>query len=399
MSLISDALKEAQRERSERSSDTSRQPAAVLEDFFPAAPRRRSRVRALLLAGVGIVAGAALVGALVGALVSKLRSKSVPTFSPPIAAADTAIAPARARTPTIASRAEPSIAPSTAPFAAVATTAQSPAAAVNAQPAKPANTPAASPASVARRATKERPPRVEAPGKLTSPPSPTSPASSTSSKEPAAAAPAALATNRVRVVLDPSSLRSGDSVFSRAFAEQTRGNYDRAAELYEKALQIKPVSPLVYNDYGALLASRGNHTAAIAMYNLGLKTDPADARLWMNLGDSYVTLGRHADAMSAYTEAAKFDPMNAGIKVRLAAEYLAIGDTANARRGYDDAAHIAPRDPAVHHAFGVFLQSQRDYRGAIREFQAFVELAPGKFPTETIAGVRTHVARLRALAR
>jgi Tfp pilus assembly protein PilF len=98
--------------------------------------------------------------------------------------------------------------------------------------------------------------------------------------------------------------------------------------------------------------------------------------------------------MSSYAEGAKLDPLNAALRIRLAGEYAAIGDSASARRNFGDASRAAPADAAVHHAFGVYLQSQHDYRAAIHEFQLFVDLAPGNYPAATIDAVQTHITRL-----
>jgi tetratricopeptide (TPR) repeat protein len=199
----------------------------------------------------------------------------------------------------------------------------------------------------------------------------------------------------VKIVVDPVGLRPGDSLFARAYAEHARGNLDAAADLYEKAIQHPPVAPEAYNNYGALLASRGKYQAAITMYDLGLRANRQDPRLWINLGDAYKADGRHADALSAFFEAARLDPSSIPVKVRLANEYAAISDTANARRGYEDALRLAPKDPEAHFAYGSFLQKQRDYRGAVKEFQAFIDLAPGRYPQDAIERVRAYVSSLR----
>src|SRR5581483_6585741 len=97
---------------------------------------------------------------------------------------------------------------------------------------------------------------------------------------------------------------SADSLFRRAYAEQMRGNFDGAADLYEKAINTGRASADLYNNYGALLARKGNNTAAVEMYVLALKRDEHNVNAWVNLAAAHEALGRHAEAMSDYAQAA-----------------------------------------------------------------------------------------------
>ncbi len=386
MSLISEALKEAQRERSERTGPRSgtRSPATVGESFFPYPnqTRKRAQPRRGFIIGVSVIAVVAVGGAVtLRLLATRPPAHPVPTAAPVasvtpapaiVAKNVSAVAPASldsskrslpdAKTPVVAPRSTAHDGRVDAPAKSVAS-AESPKAARTTEP-------------------------VVAPAKKVDSIAPTPTA-------PPPAAPAASKSSALRVVVEPASQRPGDSLFVRAFAEHSRGNLDAAADLYEKAIAHPPVAPELYNDYGALLAGRGKHTAAITMYNLGISANDHDARLWTNLGDSYRAVGRRADAMSAYFEAAKLDPSNIAVKLRLAAEYAAIGDTASARRGYEEAVRVAPRDPDAHYAFGSFLQAQHDYRGAARELQAFVDNASGRYSQDVIERTKAYVSNLR----
>lgn len=387
MSLIWDALKEAQRERSGHAAPNS--PASIGESFFPypAAKENRGPNRAAVIGGTTIV-----VLAILGVGASRVISmRSAERRS----AAAITHAPATKPVPVTPSVQSPSVAPETTPTTSAPV---APAASSLVPPARNDESVAdATPKTGATKSTVSDPARGSA-----SEPAP-GPAKTAPAESAPVVAAAGLPTTQsisssgpnVRVVVDPVGLRPGDSLFARAFAEHMRGNLDGAADLYEKALLKPPVAPDLYNDYGALLAGRANHNAAIAMYRLGLSAKGDDPKLWINLADSYKAIGRHADAMSSYFQAAKLDPTNAVVKMRLAGEYKAIGDTANARRSYEDAVRTAPKEADVHYNYGAFLQSQHDYAGAIRELQAFVDLAPGKFSTDVIERTKSYIANLR----
>jgi Tfp pilus assembly protein PilF len=67
---------------------------------------------------------------------------------------------------------------------------------------------------------------------------------------------------------------------------------------------------------------------------------------------------------------------------------------------YEDVVRTHPDDARAHHAYGTFLQTAKDYRGAIREFDLFVEKAEksGEFTAEKIDEIRRHAESLRRVA-
>jgi Tfp pilus assembly protein PilF len=415
VSLISDALNEAQREANKRRKES--QPALLGEN--PISPPRVVVAppyhpwRRIVYAAIGI---AVVASALVTGVIAYRRAKSQVEIGarPDSAAAPVAVAPnaATARDtaiknvqpppPVVAPRpTQPATKPvqvatnavrppiATMPRREAPPSATAPAVAARRLPIRPAPSPTVS--NTARTPTGATQPQSIAP---------TPPAPVTAANHQVVAPPQPRSSPQdMRVIVDPTVLRAGDSLFIRAYAEQTRGNLDAAADLYERALTKPPVSPELYNDYGALLATRGKHAAAITMYNLGIAANDKDARLWANLADSYRAIGRRADAMSAYFEAMKLDPMNVGVRLRLAAEYASLGDTASARHGFDEAVRSAPRDAEAHYRYGAFLQTQHDVGGAIRELQAFVDLAPGKYPSDVIERTKAYIASLRRVTR
>jgi len=187
--------------------------------------------------------------------------------------------------------------------------------------------------------------------------------------EPAAVASPATP-NTVARVAEPSVAPSGDSLFKLAFAAHTHAKLGAAQELYEKAIATKHAPAEAYNDYGVLLNQRGDPAAATEMFRQAVTRDDTNGRRMGQLGDSYSAANHHTEALSAFARAAQLDPARIVVKTRLAAEYQATGDTATARQFFADAVKLDPSDPASHHAFGMFLQSQRELPGAIREFHA-----------------------------
>lgn len=395
MSLINDALKEAQRERSDRAG--AKAAANPVDNFFPYPSSKKNapaQTNYALIVGAGVVMVAAIVFAIV-----RIRGTGSPRPLGPVGNRVPAATPAPA-IPAPAATADSSrstdatkAVPTGGSAAGRGIAAATPSSGVAARESKNKNDGLVRDHQVAAAPVVTSGANVAA--RKAAPDSATpAPAAPIAPPKPIASAP-----NNMRIVADPSTARAGDSLFARAYAEHVRGNLDAAADLYEKAIQHPPVAPELYNNYGALLARRGNYNAAVSMYNMALGANRSDPKVWINLGDAYHALGRRADAISDYFEAAKLDPANAAVKVSLAAEYQAIGDTATARRTFEDALATHPKDARTHYAFAAFLINQQDYRSAARELQSFVDLGAGQVPQADIDSAKNYLTKLRSQIR
>jgi Tfp pilus assembly protein PilF len=383
MSLISEALKEAQREHTVRKGRPT--SIASVDNFFPY-PSGKKRKRpnfAILVGGIAVVVLAAA-----GATYARLRLNRVaaPVASPPFTTSVAGnVVPANPSSPAIQVAGDPTVVAS-APPATAAGSSIVPEQHYVVVP----NTRVSAPTASAPTATA---PTLRAPTSVAA----ATPDSTTPRAAPVARAPT-LTNESVRIVVDPVGRRPADSLFQLAYAAHLRNDLTAAQELYERAIALPQAPAGAFNNYGALLAKHGNQAGAREMFQQALTRDPANVDAWVNLGDSYNAIGHHGEAMAAFARAAQIDPASSAVKIRLAAEYRAIGDTSSARRMYEDASRLAPRDPAVHYSYAEFLQSQHDMRGAIREYQQFVDLAPGVFGAETIDGVKQYIASLRRVS-
>jgi tetratricopeptide (TPR) repeat protein len=69
-------------------------------------------------------------------------------------------------------------------------------------------------------------------------------------------------------------------------------------------------------------------------------------------------------------------PDYADVLIWLGGFYMEKGDTASAAALFRALVQRQPRDPEVHYYYGVTLAFQRDLAGALREFDAAIELDP-----------------------
>jgi tetratricopeptide (TPR) repeat protein len=143
------------------------------------------------------------------------------------------------------------------------------------------------------------------------------------------------------------------------------GQYERAFELLNKAIQLDPASGDAYNNIGLFYSRAGNHAMSIQMlnraiqlspkddsppYNIGntyvalgdaqtaieyykhaIALNPASERAWLNLGNSYGTLRDYSNALNAFRKVLEINPSSASARHNIGVTYYMMGDTANAR--------------------------------------------------------------------
>jgi len=391
MSLINDALKEAQRERSGRAS--ARREGPFVENVFPYPDaRKKSWPPILFVGGAAIIIAAGLVAGIVAR--NRLRAPAPKAPTPLVKV-----------TPSIP-KPVPTTVASSGTVASTSTSVTKGPPVPSAQPnlSRPATKPASIAHTPAPRPAPNRESVASTPANKLGADSAVQ-STTVSSGRPASptALPDAPAAPRndasgVRLVLDASGNGPADSLFRLAYAEQMKNNLDGAQALYEKAIATRHARAEAYNDYGVLLLARGNKTAATEMFRQALNRDDKNVEAWVNLGDSFNGMGYHAEAMSAYARANQLDPTRAAVKARISREYEAIGDTASAKRYLEDAVKGNPSDASAHYALGAYLQRMHDYPGAIREFQAFVDLNPAQDGQDFVAEMRRHISALKKAA-
>jgi Flp pilus assembly protein TadD len=90
----------------------------------------------------------------------------------------------------------------------------------------------------------------------------------------------------------------------------TQKEYQKAIELYERALQIDPEDVESYNDLGLSLFYVGQSGRALEALNKGAAKQPGFQRIQLTLGFVQAQTGDKAGAAAAFRKAIELDPEN-----------------------------------------------------------------------------------------
>lgn len=374
MSLIADALKTAQREKDFRDSKGARSSAAAvlipLKD--PDAPFSAKRALVIVAAAV-FVAAAVLV----------VRESRQATSQPPALSAVTSailseaiansatVVRSRARpsSPTVAQRA--SGRPGGAPAVSGTSAAPTPASGTSAltvmaqgQVARAAVDTATVPQGLPDSARAQPAASTDTPGRL-------------------------------RIAMERPRSADAGRLFSEALAAHRAGDLPTARSLYERVLTIAPRDADALNNLGVLLSGEREFDGALELLRRAATVAPRNAGVWNNIGTAFREQGRTNEAIAAFRQALAIDAQHQGARVGLAQQHLAIGALPQAREILEQVLAANSASAEAHYTLGQVLEAQGDRPSAIREYEAFLRVAPARL-AEHAERVRQHIGTLSA---
>jgi tetratricopeptide (TPR) repeat protein len=136
-----------------------------------------------------------------------------------------------------------------------------------------------------------------------------------------------------RVSVFPDGDQNHGRWFSAAVQAEERGDLQRAADAYGRALESSADAETLFN-LGNVLYELGREADAAERYLQAIDADRGFAEAWNNLGNSLVALGKLDDAIHAYQTALSLEPSYPDAHCNLATIFERVGqrDKAPAHR-------------------------------------------------------------------
>src|SRR6266542_1453581 len=147
---------------------------------------------------------------------------------------------------------------------------------------------------------------------------------------------------------NPSALAS----FRDGVAAQQRGELERAAEAYRRAITAEPEYAEAHANLGAVLARLGRYDEAVACYERALRLNPQLNAARLNLGLAHYRAGALTAAVEAFKAAHAADPSLLQARQLLGLVLVETGKDAEAIPHLEASAQAGPDEPAVLFALG-----------------------------------------------
>ncbi|HEY6455017.1 MAG TPA: tetratricopeptide repeat protein [Steroidobacteraceae bacterium] len=148
-----------------------------------------------------------------------------------------------------------------------------------------------------------------------------------------------------------------------------------ALENYDRAMNIAPDDPVVYDNRGTALESLGRHDEAIADFSHAIGLDPKDSSAYSNRATVYRMSKREDLAIADLTEAIRADPSDGLAYYDRGTDYELSGELDKAKSDYREALRRRPSYAPISAALGR-LDSKDDPQLALAEFGAAIRLDP-----------------------
>ncbi len=169
--------------------------------------------------------------------------------------------------------------------------------------------------------------------------------------------------------------RSCADLIARGLEHHRQGEFDRAADLYARALSVEPDHAEALHLCGVLAQQRGDFHASVELISRAIARDPA-ARYFTNLANALNQLGRSAEAQIAAEAALARDPGSVAACTNLGVALRAQGRLDEAAARFRDAVALQPAYADAHANLGVVLTQAGQPGAGEAALRRAVELNP-----------------------
>lgn len=103
----------------------------------------------------------------------------------------------------------------------------------------------------------------------------------------------------------------------KAYVYYHRGDYKKAEEIIDKALEINPKSVDDLMSKGDVLQAQKKYEEAMTYFDKAAEINPKDSRPWVYKGDLYSKQDKNEEALKCYEKALEIEPDNRCAKERM----------------------------------------------------------------------------------
>ena len=153
-----------------------------------------------------------------------------------------------------------------------------------------------------------------------------------------------------------------------------RGNYEKALQQIDNAIQKSPTNPDYYSTKGVFLHRMNDIARAIEAYESAIRVFPSHTFSHYNLGIIYMKEGKILQAIQQWEEVIRNKPDDVDSIFNIAVALSQLGKVKQAIPFYEKILKLDSSHVMTHQNLGVIYRDERDYPMAKRHFKILKDL-------------------------
>jgi tetratricopeptide (TPR) repeat protein len=183
-----------------------------------------------------------------------------------------------------------------------------------------------------------------------------------------------------------------DDYMRLAYSYKMEGNYQRAEEMFNKAIVLSNNKEIGYTELGYCLRERGLFEEACKKFRDSIKTNSRHIQAYTALGCTYQQMNNHRKAEEYLLRAVSLDPYNGQANFHLGSCYFEMQDYISAERYLKRSAEYNPKDSAALIYLGFCYDHLNRVTEAESSFKKAIQIDPND--AKAYGGLATVYAKL-----
>jgi tetratricopeptide (TPR) repeat protein len=154
------------------------------------------------------------------------------------------------------------------------------------------------------------------------------------------------------------------------------GNFKKALNPFNKAIQLNPQYAEAYIGRGAAYADLGNFRQAIDDFNKAIKLKPQAIVSYSHRGHAYYWLGNYQQTINDNSKIIELNPHVADAYIMRGLAYDKLGNYQRAIDDFRKATQLEPRDANTYIKLGLAYGNSGNYQQAINAYSKAIKLFP-----------------------
>lgn len=163
----------------------------------------------------------------------------------------------------------------------------------------------------------------------------------------------------------------------QGFAFSLEGQYGRALDFYQKAIEEDPTDTEAWFGLGQCYLGLEEPDNVLQTFQDAMDANPEDPQIPYQLGTYFLRAGKPEEAVSAFERSLQLNPEDAKTLDRLGIAQAEMGRYAEALKMQRKAVRVDPEFAQAHFNLGVTLAAMEELEAAVKAYEQAVRVRPG----------------------